>query len=139
LARSAHMSTHFSTAASPMPLSSIDWPKLARDAFGQGFVAGFIGGSLQALAQMLDAKKRDDERENAIDGGDDDAEAAEAAAFLGVAPTASEDEIRAALRARLASSRLHPDHGGDGVEASRLIAAKNLLVERTKRAQAGTP
>jgi hypothetical protein len=58
-----------------------------------------------------------------------------AAARLGVNANATEDEIRAALRARLASSRLHPDHGGDGEEAKQLIAAKNLLIERAKAAR----
>lgn len=133
------MSTQSSTAASP--LSRIDWHKLARDAFGQGFVAGFIGGALHGLAQVVDAKTHEETNEPQMGSDDeaaDDAEVIEAAAALGVAATATEDEIRAALRAHLASSRLHPDHGGDGVEASRLIAAKNLLIERAKLAQAST-
>lgn len=58
-----------------------------------------------------------------------------AATLLGVNATATEDQIRSALRARLATSRLHPDHGGDGQEATRLIAAKNLLIERARRAR----
>jgi hypothetical protein len=61
-----------------------------------------------------------------------DAVSAEAASLLGVDASASEDEIRAALRSHLASSRLHPDHGGEGEEAKRLIAAKNLLIERAR-------
>lgn len=132
------MSDEFSAAA-PKPLASIDWHKLARDAFGQGFVAGFIGGALHGLAQVVDAKTAQATREPGEDADDDDAEAIDAAAALGVAPFATEDEIRAALRARLASSRLHPDQGGDGVEASRLIAAKNLLIERARLAQASAP
>jgi hypothetical protein len=59
-------------------------------------------------------------------------EAMRAAELLGVPLDATEDVIRAALRARLATSRLHPDHGGDGVAATELIAAKNLLVERAR-------
>jgi hypothetical protein len=55
-----------------------------------------------------------------------------AATALGISATATEDEIRAALRRRLASSRLHPDQGGDGEEARRLIAAKNLMMERAR-------
>src|SRR5436305_630995 len=51
-----------------------------------------------------------------------DERAVEAAALLGVEASASEDEVRAALRARLSASRLHPDHGGDADEAKRLIA-----------------
>ncbi|HEY2743977.1 MAG TPA: J domain-containing protein [Polyangia bacterium] len=61
----------------------------------------------------------------------DDATAS-AAAALGVSVDATADEIRAALRARLSSSRLHPDQGGDGEEAKRLIAAKNHLVARAR-------
>jgi hypothetical protein len=61
-----------------------------------------------------------------------DPRAAEAARALGICVDASEDEIRAALRGALSSSRLHPDHGGDGEEAKTLIAAKNLLVERAR-------
>lgn len=57
---------------------------------------------------------------------------AEAAALLGVSFDATEDQLRAALRAQLSSSRIHPDHGGDGEAAKRLIAAKNLLVERAR-------
>ncbi|MCU1281247.1 MAG: hypothetical protein JWM53_4793 [bacterium] len=64
-----------------------------------------------------------------------DERAANAAALLGVGVDSTEDEIRAALRARLASSRLHPDHGGDGEQAKALIAAKNLLIERAKAAR----
>jgi hypothetical protein len=56
----------------------------------------------------------------------------QAAALLGVTATASEDEIRAALRSLLSGSRLHPDHGGDGEEAKRLIAAKNHLIDRAR-------
>ena len=64
-----------------------------------------------------------------------DEPAARAAALLGVAVDASVDEVRAALRARLSASRLHPDQGGDGETAKQLIAAKNLLVERARVAR----
>jgi hypothetical protein len=63
-----------------------------------------------------------------------DLEARNAAELLGVAEGATQDDIRAALRRRLASSQLHPDQGGDGEEAKRLIAAKNLLIDRARRA-----
>jgi hypothetical protein len=56
----------------------------------------------------------------------------EAAELLGVDLDASEDAIRAALRMHLSSSGLHPDQGGDGEQATLLIAAKNLLVERAR-------
>ena len=61
-----------------------------------------------------------------------DPKARRAAEVLGVDVGASEDTIRAALRARLSCSRLHPDHGGDGEEATSLIAAKNFLIERAR-------
>jgi hypothetical protein len=54
---------------------------------------------------------------------------------LGVGTDASPDEVRAALRARLSASPLHPDHGGDGEQAKRLIAAKNHLIERARAAR----
>ena len=63
-----------------------------------------------------------------------DVEALKAAEALGVKVDATQDEIRAALRRGLGSSGLHPDHGGDGEEAKRLIAAKNLLIERARAA-----
>lgn len=63
---------------------------------------------------------------------DDDAVAA--ALMLEVNLDASADEIRRALRRKLSVLRLHPDHGGNGVEAARFIGAKNLLIERLKDA-----
>lgn len=68
------------------------------------------------------------------DGEADDEDVSEAAKLLGVMPSATIDEIRAALRAKLGASRIHPDQGGDAELAKRLIAAKNLLVERAKAA-----
>jgi len=61
---------------------------------------------------------------------DDDSLAA--AMLLEVNLDASADEIRRALRRKLSVQRLHPDQGGNGVAAVRLIAAKNLLIERLK-------
>jgi hypothetical protein len=61
----------------------------------------------------------------------DDAAVA-AALLLEVNLDASADEIRRALRRKLSIARLHPDQGGNGARAARLIAAKNLLVERLK-------
>ena len=57
-----------------------------------------------------------------------------AAILLEVNIDADANEIRRALRRKLSILRLHPDHGGNGVEAARLIAAKNLLIERLKDA-----
>jgi hypothetical protein len=55
---------------------------------------------------------------------------AEARALLGVAPTATSSEIRAAYRAKMA--RAHPDKGGSNAEAARLTAARDRLL-RSKR------
>jgi hypothetical protein len=71
----------------------------------------------------------------AADAGEavaNDDEALAAATLLEVNLDASADEIRRALRRKLSVERLHPDHGGNGDRAARLIAAKNLLIERLK-------
>ena len=57
---------------------------------------------------------------------------AEAASLLRVPSDATEKQIRSALRARLSESRAHPDHGGDGDEAKRLIAARDLLLTQVR-------
>jgi uncharacterized protein YbjQ (UPF0145 family) len=133
----------------------VDWREVARSALGSAFLAGLIGGALHVLGRVIEAEARtavermrdaagavEGDAETAADAGeapheeehegDDLDEAAEAARLLGVGLDASESEIRAALRARLTDSRMHPDHGGDGEEAKRLIAARNLLVERAR-------
>jgi hypothetical protein len=58
---------------------------------------------------------------------------AEAAKLLAIDVDASPDEIRAALRAKMSAGGVHPDHGGDERVAKRLIAARNLLIERAQR------
>jgi hypothetical protein len=100
------------------PQKPIDWAKVAD-------VTVRILDSVQAglQEQARRAKEQAPETQN---------EARRAAALLGVSLDASADEIRRALRVKLGSSRLHPDHGGDGVEAARLIAAKNLLIDRVR-------
>lgn len=55
-------------------------------------------------------------------------EDAAARALLGVGPNASEREIRAAYRAKMA--RAHPDRGGDAAQAARLTAARDRLLRR---------
>jgi hypothetical protein len=136
-------------------LAQVDWREVARSALGSAFLAGILGGALHVLGRVIEAEARaavermrgadgaaveDAEDETAEDAAPDEPhanadldEAAEAARLLGVGLDASESEIRAALRARLADSRIHPDQGGDGEEAKRLIAARNLLVERARR------
>ena len=139
-----------------------DWTALARTALGSPELAAMVGEAFRMIGSTIE---RDIARAEAVQQAppqtippspveDVAAETAppppadpepplpkvdervvEAAALLGVEIDASEDEIRAALRARLSSSRVHPDHGGDADEAKRLIAAKNLLIERAKAAR----
>jgi hypothetical protein len=52
--------------------------------------------------------------------------AAEARDLLGVSPRASEDEVRAAHRRLI--GRVHPDVGGSAALASRVNAARDVLV-----------
>jgi hypothetical protein len=123
----------------------IDWREIAKAAISSAFVVGIVGGALHALGKMLEieaentvepsvgqVRDADTEPSNRIEQDGNDKDVIAAATVLGVAPSASETEIRTALRARLASSGLHPDHGGDGIEAAKLIAAKNLLIERLR-------
>jgi hypothetical protein len=128
------------------PPTGINWREVARSAIGSAFVAGLMGGALHVLGKMIEADSSanayvaDDMQAPPLDvepnmaevGESADDDAARAAALLGVTVDAREDDIRAALRARLASSQLHPDQGGDGEEAKQLIAAKNLLIERAR-------
>jgi DnaJ-domain-containing protein 1 len=53
---------------------------------------------------------------------------AEARAILGVRLHASEEEIRAAFRAKMAEA--HPDRGGSDAAAARLVAARDRLMGR---------
>lgn len=121
---------------------SIDWGEVARTALGSAFIAGIAAGALYVVGKVLEDVQlpapeiveptpNEEEAENPSD------EIAAAAALLGVSAEASEDAIRAALRERLSASRLHPDHGGDGEEASRLIAARNCLVEHARQRRTG--
>lgn len=50
-----------------------------------------------------------------------------ARAILGVGPTATSSEIRAAYRAKMAHA--HPDRGGSHAEAARLTAARDRLLK----------
>ncbi|QGZ94613.1 DnaJ domain-containing protein [Terricaulis silvestris] len=53
---------------------------------------------------------------------------AEARVILGVGPTATSSEIRAAYRTKMA--RAHPDTGGSNAEAARLTAARDRLLRK---------
>ena len=119
--------------------SGSSWYNAFMDSGIEGHVGKMIEAEIRAAAHRSDAappengdassEREDDAVEDIVD------EAVAAAALLGLDLDASEDEIRAALRAHLTLSRLHPDQGGDAEEAKRLIAAKNYLVERARAAQ----
>jgi hypothetical protein len=98
-----------------------DWRSLVMELFRVG---------LDAFAQWAEEQQRSAHASQDVEDG----EVIEARAILNVAVDASPDEIRAALRSKLRDSRLHPDQGGDGEEAKRLIAAQNLLLERAREA-----
>lgn len=142
---------------------AIDWAELRRTALGPALVAGVVGGALYVIGKMVEADIRqrtavrdaapapaagDEQTSDAVgeapadvggsecDADDADDDAVRAALLLGVQLDATQDQIRAALRAHLTFSRLHPDHGGDSEEAKCLIAAKNLLIERARLVRA---
>jgi DnaJ-domain-containing protein 1 len=58
----------------------------------------------------------------------DNAADAEARALLGVRLHASQEEIRAAFRAKMAEA--HPDRGGSDAAAARLVTARDRLLRR---------
>jgi hypothetical protein len=128
--------------------------EVARDALGCALLAGLVGGALHILGKVMEAEIRADapvcvvdaeattsskaEEEDSSPAANEpaaDERTADAAALLGVSVDATEDDIRAALRARLSSSCLHPDHGGDGEVATLLIAAKNRLIEHVRKSR----
>jgi len=122
----------------------IDWNEIARKALGSAVFAAFVGGAMQVLSDVIQAELKSasmpnrnaeiphDESTATEMTADRSGEIVEAGELLGVDPQAGEAEIRAALRAHLAESRVHPDHGGDVEEAKRLIAAQNLLLEHAR-------
>jgi hypothetical protein len=109
-------------------------PTSWKEALMAAVVAGVVVGTAVLLSSgqpIPSAAPPDDED----DDGElvTDAVELEAAARLGVDVDAADDVVRAALRQRLAESRIHPDHGGDHDAAAELIAAKNLLCARARR------
>jgi hypothetical protein len=124
------------------PKPQIDWHEVARSAIGSAFLAGLFAGALHVIGKAIEVEVATAvpaptpptpeptstdaqlEAENEMDDA-----ALQAADLLGVTLRASEDEVRAALRAKLANSQLHPDQGGDGERAKTLITAKNFLIE----------
>ena len=108
-----------------------------RDALLAGLVAAVVVGSAVLLAHAeLPAEVDETDEPTADEATADELDAAQ---HLGISVDASADEVRAALRERLASSRIHPDQGGPLAAASRLIAAKNLLCDRARRRSTSTP
>ncbi len=141
------MTTKAESTEAPVRLPFVvDWRDVARAAIGSAFVAGLVGGALHVLSRMIEEEscaaetpsiEHDSPMANAIDDPeeddtDDEREAAEAAALLSVRLDAEESEIRAALRKTIATSGAHPDHGGDANAAAKLIAARDLLIERAR-------
>jgi len=127
--------------ATPDEPEEIDWNEVARKALGSAVLAAFVGGAMQVLGDVIRAELKAAPRRPTRDSGpaaqparpepvfDHRDEYDLAGELLGVDPEAGQAEIRAALRARLAESRAHPDQGGDPEEAKILIAAQNLLLE----------
>src|SRR5438046_8913672 len=107
----------------PIPVApdgAIDWREIARVVL-DGVLSG-VHRWLETERARIEAQSQDASNDIA----DDLDEQAEAAALLGVDLDANPDELRAALRAKIAASRLHPHHGGHGAQPTRLHAAKNL-------------
>ena len=123
-----------------------DVKKMAQDALASAGVFGLVVGGIYFFGKAIEAYNAQFERartapatptpsvpvepEHVVETLDLDA--AIARLTLEAAPTATADEIRRALRRKLTERRLHPDQGGDGIDAKRLIDAKNLLIERLK-------
>lgn len=127
------------------PPKGVDWQATAQRAFDWAIFGAIVGAGIHVLATLVEQGKTDVDPEAAptepiedaeLEAEDElDVERLDAAKVLGVSVDASADEIRAALRARMAETRVHPDQGGDGDEAKRLIAAKNLLIQRLGEAK----
>jgi hypothetical protein len=112
-------------------------------------LSDLVTAGLSAFTQWLEQHaplSSADYSDPRIDGGDADDTApdddvGEAALLLGVAIGASADEIRGAFRrcvkAELATDSGFHDHGGEATDprAQRLIAAKNLLIEHSRKEQ----
>ena len=122
--------------ATPAPEDARSATAAWRDALLAGLVAAVVVGSavLFAHAELpTDVGETDDETDDEKSDDEATADELDAAKQLGIRVDASADEVRAALRERIAASRIHPDHGGAHAAAARLIAAKNLLCDRARR------
>lgn len=108
-------------------------PSAWREALLAALFAGVVVGSAVLLANQPPPSTPPPGEDAEDDELVTPTEELEAAARLGVDVDASADVVRAALRERLAASRIHPDQGGDHDVAAQLIAAKNLLCARARR------
>lgn len=94
----------------------IDWAEIGWAALEAAFFGALLGGA-KRFADKLTRRQSDEEH---------------AASLLGIRPGASADEVRAALRRKMTETYAHPDHGGDAEAAAKLIAARDLLLKRTR-------
>lgn len=123
------MTTTDDKGATPSVASTgIDWARLARRFAEALAFSALVGAAIYAEERR---RKRADDLPARVAPLVPDAER-EAAALLGVELDADEKAIRAALRKKLATTHAHPDQGGDLAVARRLIAARDLLVERAR-------
>lgn len=112
--------------------SNVEWKGVTAALLSDLATALLAGVTEWAKAQQAQRSALDAAREAAPVMDDSDTAALDAATLLGVPLDAAPDQIRAALRAKLATSRVHPDQGGDVEAAKRLISAKNLLIDRAR-------
>jgi hypothetical protein len=87
-----------------------------------------VCGALAAMVWFVWPAFEQRMRANPVQQPRDDPEDSAARALLGVTPTATAAEIRAAYRTKIA--RVHPDRGGKHADAARLTAARDRLLRK---------
>lgn len=92
----------------------IDWTEIGWAALESALFGALLGGAKRFSEEL---SKRDSAEQ-------------QAATLLGVDIDASPDQLRVALRRKLAETGAHPDHGGDSHQAANLIAARDFLLKR---------
>lgn len=98
---------------------------LARGALWPAIALGSLAALAWELWPRLNSRPKNQQRPTSEDPAD-----AEARAVLGVAANATDADIRAAYRSKMAQA--HPDLGGSHNEAARLTAARDRLLKRKK-------
>jgi hypothetical protein len=93
-----------------------------RGAFSSALLLGAFAALAWFVAPRLMQGRRSTQK-NAVDPAD-----IQARALLGVGPSATEAEIRAAYRAKMAQA--HPDRGGKHADAAKLTAARDRLLRK---------